>query len=69
MGKYKRCKWLEPIHIKYFLFVEAEFVNPKLLTDVPGPGNYNPKDIYTTKEKSSTNWSINRIDKNGKPRG
>ena len=50
----------------YFLFViiEAEFVNPKIVTNIPGPGAHDPNDVYTTKEHSSKKWSINKIERN-----
>ena len=35
-----------------FPYIEAKFVNPKIVTLVPGPGAHDPKDIYTTKEHS-----------------
>lgn len=43
-------------------------MNPKIVTSVPGPGAHDPLDIYTTKEKSISKWSINRIDKNKRPK-
>ena len=43
-----------------FPYIEAKFVNPKIVTLVPGPGAHDPKDIYTTKEHSKQNWSINK---------
>ena len=39
-------------------------MNPKLVTNVPGPGHAEPNDKYTTKEKTPSSWSINRVDKN-----
>mmetsp|Transcript_2803 Transcript_2803/g.4792 ORF Transcript_2803/g.4792 Transcript_2803/m.4792 type:complete len:189 (+) Transcript_2803:31-597(+) len=47
---------------------KAEFVNKKIVTHVPGPGSHEPSDVFTTKQKSSLNWSINRIDKNKLPK-
>ena len=47
------------------LCAEAEFVNPKVVTTVPGPGSHEPDDAYTTKEHSSMRWSINKIDRHG----
>jgi hypothetical protein len=44
--------------------LEAKFVNPKLVTNVPGPGHVDPLDRYTTKEKTPSLWSINKTDKN-----
>jgi hypothetical protein len=41
-------------------------VNPKVLTNVPGPGAHEPKDEFSTKQNSSQVWTINRIDKNKK---
>ncbi len=34
----------------YIYLVEAKFVNPKIVTNVPGPGAHEPMDVYTTKE-------------------
>lgn len=70
VGKNVRSKLLS---IKFILNItilklEAEFVNPKLLTNVPGPGHVDPLDKYTTKEKVPSEWSINRNEKNKKPR-
>ena len=28
---------------------KAKFVNPKIVTNVPGPGTHDPKDTFTTK--------------------
>jgi len=49
-------------------FIEAKFVNPKIVTNVPGPGAHDPLDLFTTKQHSSQNWSINRIERNKRPR-
>ena len=39
-------------------------MNPKVVTNVPGPGAHEPNDIYTTKEHSKQFWSINRNERN-----
>ena len=31
------------------IYIEAKFVNPKVVTNVPGPGHHEPMDLYTTK--------------------
>jgi hypothetical protein len=50
IGKAPRSK----LFFSSFMFItEAEFVNPKRLTNVPGPGSHNPNDVYTTKVNSS----------------
>ena len=54
--------------LKPYFFIEAKFVNPKIVTSVPGPGAHEPRDTYTTKEQSISKWSINRIDKNKRPK-
>ena len=51
IGKAPRSKFLSLFLILYFL--EAEFVNPKITTTVPGPGAHEPKDHFTTKANSS----------------
>jgi len=33
---------------------KAKFVNPKIVTNVPGPGHHDPMDIYTTKMSKSS---------------
>ena len=43
--------------------LEAEFVNKKELTVVPGPGASDPNDKYTTKTNTSQMYSINRTEK------
>jgi hypothetical protein len=48
----------------FFIYLEAKFVNPKIVTNVPGPGHVDPNDTYTTKEKLASQWSINKVDKN-----
>ena len=48
----------------FLIYLEAKFVNPKIVTNVPGPGHVDPNDRYTTKEHTASNWSINRVDKN-----
>lgn len=57
---YKTIKYIYFIHNN----IEAKFVNPKIVTNVPGPGAHDANDIYTTKEHSKQFWSINRVDKN-----
>ncbi len=37
---------------------KAQFVNPKIVTNVPGPGSHDPLDHFTTKQNSSMNWTI-----------
>ena len=54
---------ISPKEIDEIFDIEAKFVNPKVVTNVPGPGAHEPNDIYTTKEHSKQFWSINRIDK------
>ena len=34
----------------FLISIEAKFVNPKIVTNVPGPGHVDPNDTYTTKE-------------------
>ena len=48
----------------FLISIEAKFVNPKIVTKVPGPGTHEPNDKYTTKEQTPSLWSINRVDKN-----
>lgn len=36
------------------IHLEADFVNPKIVTNVPGPGHVDPNDTYTTKEHSKS---------------
>ena len=38
-------------------------MNPKIVTQIPGPGSHDPDDLYTTKEHSSKKWSINKIER------
>ena len=45
---------------------EAEFVNNKELTVVPGPGHVNPDDKFTTKQWSPQKYSINTAEKHPK---
>jgi hypothetical protein len=54
---------VSPILLTYLFISEAEFVNKKELTVVPGPGHTDPKDKYTTKETASKMYSINRTEK------
>jgi len=51
------------INLNYY-FIEAKFVNPKIVTNVPGPGAHEANDIYTTREHSKQFWSMCRVDKN-----
>ena len=41
-------------------------MNPKIVTNIPGPGSHEPNDLYTTKEQASTSWSINKNERNPK---
>ena len=41
-------------------------MNPKIVTNVPGPGAHDPTDVYTTKQGSSLNWSINKNERHPK---
>ena len=52
----------------FFSFIEAKFVNPKIVTNVPGPGAHDGNDVYTTKEHSKQFWSINRNDRHARPK-
>ena len=47
----------------FVVILEAKFVNPKIVTYVPGPGAHEINDVYTTKEHSKQFWSINRNDR------
>ena len=59
-------------HLQYLMFImvilEAKFVNPKIVTYVPGPGAHEINDVYTTKEHSKQFWSINRNDRHRQSR-
>ena len=46
--------------------IEAKFVNPKIVTQIPGPGAHEPQDVYTTKEHQKQFWSIYRNDRHRK---
>lgn len=43
---------------------KAQFVNPKIVTKVPGPGECEPRENYTSKFDSTFNWSINKNERN-----
>jgi hypothetical protein len=46
-----------------FKNAEAEFVNKKEITKVPGPGHAMPDDKYTSKFKAASSFSICKTDK------
>lgn len=67
IGKYERSKSNKfSLIFIIVVAVEAKFVNPKIVTNVPGPGAHDPSDVYTTKQGSSLNWSINKNERHPK---
>ena len=68
IGKEPRGKSLISSEFIIIFHSVAKFVNPKIVTDVPGPGAHQPKDSYSTKNTTNSVWSINKTDKNKRPK-